>query len=124
MLNWVLQHRVELTAIAWIGNILLCVPVLWMAVNTFNYRRKLRRHLRMSAHVLARYAVLDSWVRAGGALNVLGENVRGSIMSDYRMNARKHGEEYAAVYEAAEQDAERDLQAVLKIIKGAPHEKD
>ena len=122
MLNWVLQHRVELTAIAWIGNIILCVPIIWMAVNTFNYRRKLRRHLRMSAHVLARYAVLDSWVRSGGEQGVLGANVRASIMSDYRAGAGKHGDEYEAVYRAAEQDAERDLQAVLKIVKGAGNE--
>lgn len=124
MLDWVLQHRVELTAIAWLGNIIICLPFIWMAVNTFNYRRKFRRHLRMSAHLQARFAVFDSWVRSGGAVNTLGENVRGSIMSDYRMTAKKNGPEYEAVYETAAQDAERDLQAVVKIIKGADHEKD
>jgi hypothetical protein len=122
MLNWVLQHRVELTAIAWLGNILLCAPFVYMALSSFRYRRQFRRQLRMSAVVQARYSVFDSWIRSGGAINVLGENVRSSILEDYRTQARKHGDEYFALFETSTQDAERDLKAVVKLIKGASND--
>lgn len=122
MLNWVLQHRAELVTLAWIANAIVFIPVVLALLERWRYQRQFRRHLRMSAHIQARYAVFDSWVRSGGAVGVLGENVRNSILSDYRMAAKKHGEEYFAVFEAAEQDAMRDLQAVVKIVKGAENE--
>ena len=122
MLNWVLQHRAELITLAWIANAVVFIPVVLALLERWRYQRQFRRHLSMSAHIQARYAVFDSWVRSGGAVGVLGENVRNSILSDYRTAAKKHGEEYVAVFEAAEQVAMYDLQAVVKIVKGAENE--
>lgn len=122
MLDWILQHRVALTAIAWLGNIIICIPFVWMAVNAFNYRRKYRRHLRISAQTLGRYAVFDSWVRSGGAPDELAKQVRDSILNDYRQAAYANGEAYLATYTQAESDAMRDLRAVVNATKKVNHE--
>lgn len=126
MLNWVLQHRVELTLIAWIGNILLCLPFIYMGFSSWLYRKKFRRQLRISAVVQARYAVLDSWLRAGGSSfkDPLSAEVERSLLNDYRQQASKNGAEYYELYRTSEADAHRDLRAVIKSIKEAYHEQE
>lgn len=118
MLNWVLQHRVELTAISWLLTIAMGIPFVWMAFSEWRYKKQFRRQLRMSAVLQARFAVFDSWVRSGGIGDGLSKDVEMSLREDYRAAALKHGIEYCNLYGVAEEDAERDLTAVINVIKG------
>lgn len=119
MLAWIVEHNKPLVIVLWIVSSAIAVIYAWAFISDWRYNKRLRRHLRVGAVQQARYAVFDSWVRSGGETNRLAENVRSAILGDYRAEASRHGDEYYAVYEASAEEAERDLQAVLKIVKGA-----
>lgn len=113
MFDWILQHRAELTAIAWFGNLLICAPLVYMAFNTWRYHTRFRRQMAINAYLQGRYAVFDSHVRSGGANTVLSTSIKEQLMAQYNGQAEKNGEQYLKEYVRGVKDARADLSRLL-----------
>lgn len=112
--------------IAWcsIIGLVFCLPFVWTQWSNWRYQRKFRRHVRVSAMMLARLAVFDSWVRSGGRKEPLCEDVELQLRMDYVNSARRNGPEYMKDYVMHEERADADLMALIVqygLPKGTEH---
>lgn len=113
MLNWLSQHENIVTMALWVINALILLALAGPWLEKLHYEKQHRVHLRMAARAMARLAVFDSWVRAGGRNSHLAVMVEKSLREDYVWSVRNHGDEYYESFKKYMAEAERELEALL-----------
>lgn len=87
------------------------VSVVFMAIKTVVDHLRWRKLGKQAAHSLARLAVFNSWVGAGGWSD--GESAYEDRMTEYREKAENYGKQFVAEFNAHALSAEMELDSVL-----------
>lgn len=108
----------------------LLAPLLWLTVGTslamttytlykvMKQRRLYFTHQRVSAMSQARFAVFDSFIRAGGRTTPLEESIEMQFRNDYASRAEKQGADYYELFHEYETRADQELLAVIMKLGG------
>lgn len=104
------------TVSSWLISAIMLALLVYPVYEKWRYQKQFRKHLRLAARAQARLAVFDSWVRSGGRKSQLNVDVERDLRNDYAAAARKGGPEFFSDYEAAEVEADMELNGLMRFL--------
>lgn len=90
------------------------LPYTFVVVMRWYREKQYQSYLRMSALIMGRYAVFDSWVRAGGRHDALMEDLERSIREEHAAAAANIGPNYLQEFTKHETAADEQLMALIE----------
>lgn len=114
MINEILLHWDAYLLATTLVSSAAMLPFTFVVVMRWYREKQYQSYLRMSALIMGRYAVFDSWVRAGGRHDVLMEDLERSIRDEHAAAAAAIGPNYLAEFTRHETAADEQLMALIK----------
>lgn len=117
MTQWFDTHYDLIVLLCWVVTALSMLTVIYPVYESWQYKRRFRRHLTIAARAQARYAVFDSWIRGGGRRTSLGRDIELVLREEYAAQAKKNGPAYFATYEKYEQEADGEIERLMQSLE-------
>lgn len=109
MANYLLSHSDVVILGCWVITAISTVLLLWPVYDNWKHNRRFRRQMAISAYLQGRYSVLDSYVRSGGGVSELEQEIQKQLQEEYNRQAEKNGAEYLNEYARGVKDARADV---------------